>query len=352
MPLTRRALLAAALGSAGALAVGCRPPSTRPPRRNGLDAIRYQLGWLPQPEKGGLFQAQVAGLYRQHGLDVEIVPGAPQLNALQLLAAGRVDIVDSDSFRVLSVLRSGIPAVAIAAFGQRAPNVLLSHAHSGNDTLADLRGKPVMVSAPGRQSYWPWLRARYGYDDAQLRPYGGSLAPFLVDPTLSCEGFVTSEPFQLRRQHIEPVVHVLADHGYSAYSAVMLASSRLVAQRDDVVRRFVAATRLGWYQYLHGDSAAANAAIKRGNPYLDDARIAYSIAALKQTGIVESGDALQSGPGAMTDRRWQDFYHTMVAAEALPARLDVASAYTLRYVNERWTPPGMSPTTGSTTDAR
>ena len=57
-----------------------------------------------------------------------------------------------------------------------------------------------------------------------------------------------------------------------------------------MVQRFVDASAIGWYNYLHGDNSAANAAIKKDNPDITDAQIAYSIAKMKEYGIVDSGD--------------------------------------------------------------
>ncbi|HZZ11598.1 MAG TPA: ABC transporter substrate-binding protein [Paraburkholderia sp.] len=328
---SRRSMLAA-MGSVGVMAaLGFAAPA----RAQGLTKLVYQTGWLPQPEKGGLYQAAATGLYREHGLDVEIRVGAPQMNVNALFLAGRADFADSDSFRILNFVHQELPGVAVAAFGQKAPNVLLSHPGEAGPSLASLKGKPVLISAIGRQTYWQWLKTRYGFTDEQIRPYTSSMAPFLADPKLSMEGFVTSEPFDLQNAGVKPIVRLLADDGYDAYSAITLASPKQVAEQPDIVQRFVDATAKGWRSYLHGDPRPANDVIKRGNPDMSDAKIAYSIDAMKRYGIVDSGDAQAFGPGAMTDARWKRFYDSMVAAAALPAGLDIRKGYTLQFVNKR-----------------
>src|SRR5690606_11864864 len=89
---------------------------------------------------------------------------------------------------------------------------------------------------------------------------------------------------------------------------------------------------IGWYNYLHGDNATANALIKRDNPEMTDGQIAYSIAAMKEWGIVESGDAADLGIGCMTDERQRIFYEDMVAAGVLPGGLDYTRAFTTQFV--------------------
>lgn len=329
--LSRRALLAA-MGSVGVMAA---LGMSRPVRAQGLDKLIYQTGWLPQPEKGGLYQAAAMGIYREYGLDVDIRVGSPQMNVNAVFLAGRADFADSDSFRVLNFVRQGLPGIAVAAYGQRVPTALLSHPGGGDASLATLRGKPVLVSAIGRQTYWLWLKSKYGFTDDQIRPYTSSMAPFLADPSLNMEGFVTSEPFDLQRAGVQPIIRLLADDGYDSYSAITLAAPKMVEQKPELVQRFVDATAKGWASYLHGDPAPANDIIKRGNPEMTDAKIAYSIESMKRYGIVDSGDASRLGIGAMTDARWKRFYDSMVAAAALPAGLDIKKGYTLQFINRR-----------------
>lgn len=331
---SRRAFLVKASAAGAAAALG-GAPFVRHARAAAPQKLVYQTGWLPQPDKGGLYQALATGLYREAGLDVEIRPGSAQMNVNALFLAGRADFADSDSFRVLNFVRQGLPAVAVAAFGQRSPHAIASHPGTAGDTLPALKGKPILVSAIGRQSYWLWLKARYGYTDDQLRPFTGSLAPFLANRTLSTECFVTSDPYAMKQAGIDADVQLLADHGFSNYYGVIVTHPELVASRPDVVQRFVDATSKGWHSYLHGDPSPGNALIRQGNPEMTDAKIAFCIDAMRRYGIIASGDALQLGLGAMTDQRWKQFYDDTVAAQALPAGLDIGKGYTTQFVNHR-----------------
>lgn len=323
--ITRRSALAALAAPAFIRNAGAQA-STR---------VTYQTGWLPQPDKGGLYQALATGLYRDAGLDVDLRAGGPQLNAAQIFLAGKADFVDSDSTRVLNFAREGLPGVAVAAFGQKALTVLLSHPGAGHDTLESLKGQPLLVSTVGRQTYFPWLKARFGFTDAQARPYTFSMAPFLVDKAVSMEGFITSEPYEARRAGVEPVLHLLADHGYQAYSNVVVTSPKMVAERADVVQRFVDATARGWASYLQGDPRPGNELIRKGNPEMSDDKIAYARDAMKRAAIFESADVRTGGPGAMSDLQWKAVYDTMVTAGAMPAGVDPKKGYTLQFVNKR-----------------
>ena len=61
---------------------------------------------------------------------------------------------------------------------------------------------------------------------------------------------------------------------------------------------------------------------------MTDEQIAFSIAAMKKYGIVDSGDALTMGIGAMTDARWESFFTKSVIWGVYPADLPYKTGYT------------------------
>jgi NitT/TauT family transport system substrate-binding protein len=129
-------------------------------------------------------------------------------------------------------------------------------------------------------------------------------------------------------------VHLLADNGYVSYATTLETREQLVKEKPDVVQRFVNATIEGWYSYLYGDRSAANALIKKDNPEMNDEQLNYSHTKMLEYGIVDSGDALKLGIGAMTAARWREFADSMVKAGVYPADIDVSKAYTLQFVNK------------------
>lgn len=101
-----------------------------------------------------------------------------------------------------------------------------------------------------------------------------------------------------------------------------------------MVQRFVDASIIGWYNYLYGDSKAANAMIKKLNPEMTDDLLAYSTATMRDQGIVDSGDALKDGIGAMSDARVASFFDKMSRAGVVKRDIDYRRAYTLQFVNK------------------
>jgi NitT/TauT family transport system substrate-binding protein len=333
--LRRRTALCLAAGAAatGPLLV----PTSRRPHAQTLDKMSIQTDWRAQAEHGGYYQAIATGLYAKAGIECDVRQGGPSLNISQLLMAGRVDMTMSGSFEAFTFVRENAPFFTIAAIFQKDPQVLIGHPDTGFDSFEKLKGRPILIGAGGRVTYWPYLRKKYGLSDSQLRPYNYSLAPFLADRELIQQGFLSSEPYPITQAlGRPPSVLLIADAGYTPYQATIAISRKMVQEKKDLVQRFVDATLAGWAQYLKGGPAieAANALIKQNNPDQTDGRLAYAIKVLNDRGIVLSGDALTGGIGAMSAERWQSFYDTMVAVGVLPPGLDVARTHTLEFVNK------------------
>jgi NitT/TauT family transport system substrate-binding protein len=302
----------------------------------GAQAVSFGTDWKAEAEHGGYYQAIATGIYQRHGLDVTLRQGGPQVNHAQLLAAGVLDFnLAPNSFVPLNFVRENIPMVAVAAIFQKDPSVLIAHPGQGNDDLAALKGKPIMIGSDTRIGSWLFLKKKFGYADDQIRPYTFSVAPFLADPKAIQQGYLSSEPFTIEQQGVKPVVMLLADAGYSSYGSVIQSAEKTVRDKPDLVQRFVDASIEGWYSYLYGDPAPGNALIKRDNPEMTDALLAYGIAKIKEYGIVDSGDAKTYGIGAMTEARWRDFFETMASVGVYPKELDFRKAFTLQFVNKK-----------------
>jgi NitT/TauT family transport system substrate-binding protein len=300
------------------------------------EKITFLTDWLAQAEHGGYYQALAEGLYKAEGLDVTIRQGGPQVNTAQVLLSGAVDMaIEVNGFIPLNALKENANYVAVAAFFQRDPQILMSHPEAGFKDLKDLKGKPILISNDAWETYWKFLKVRYGFEDKQARPYTFNLAPWLADKTLTQQGYITSEPFVARTAGVNPTIFLLADYGYSTYSQVLMVSKKMAAEEPKVVQAFIDASTKGWNSFLIGDHSRAAALILKENPDYTIKMNDDSIKALKEYGIVDSGDAKALGIGAMTDARWKDFFDTMVRAGVYPASLDYRQAYTLQFINKK-----------------
>ena len=301
-----------------------------------LDKVTFGTNWVAEAEHGGFYQAFADGTYQKYGLDVTIVPGGPQINNRILLAVGKLDFfMSANTLQSFDAVEQKVPTLAVAAMFQKDPQVLIAHPDVGVESFKGLKDMTVFISREGMVGYFQWLKAEYKFSDAKVKPYTFNPQPFLADKMSAMEGYVTSEPFAIEKQAgFKPKVFLLADYGFSSYSTLIETRRDLVENKADLVQRFVDASIIGWYHYLYGDNSAANALIKKQNAEMTDDQLAYSVAKLKEYGIVDSGDTLKLGIGAMTDARYAGFLDKMVRAGVVKPTVDFRKAYTLRFVNK------------------
>jgi NitT/TauT family transport system substrate-binding protein len=300
------------------------------------ETLRFGLNWLPQAEMCGFYQAKATGLYDKAGLDVEIVPGGPDRNIPLIVAAGELDLAMGSSFTTLNMVARNIPAQTVAAFFQKDPQTLVAHADQGVKTLADLKGRPIMVAKFSQQEFWQFLKQKHGFKDSQLRPYTYSAAPFLADPKAVQQGYVTEDALLLGKELPKPPVSILlADYGYQNYATTVFGLRRYIDGHRQAVAAFVDASRAGWVQCMQGDYALAMKATLAANPKHGEALYHFKMKQMRELGLVDSGDAKANGIGAMSEARWKDFFDTMVSAGVYARTLDYKAAYTLEFVSAR-----------------
>ena len=302
-----------------------------------LDKVSFGTNWVAEAEHGGHYQALADGTYRRYGLDVTIVPGGPNVNNRMLLPVGKLDFfMSANTLQSFDAVERNIPILAVAAMFQKDSQVLIAHPDQGIDKFEDLKKLTLFISPEGIASYFQWLKADYGFSEKKVKPYTSNSQPFLVDKRSAMQGYVTSEPFAIeKRAGFKPKVFLLADYGFNSYSTLIETRRDLVVKKPDLVQRFVDASIIGWMNYLYGDNKAANALIKRQNPEMTDELLAYSIAKMKEYGIVDSGDTVTLGVGAMTDARMKNFYDKMARAGVVKPSIALEKAYTLQFVNKR-----------------
>ncbi len=301
-----------------------------------LDKVTFGTNWLPDPEAGGYYQALVDGTYAKYGLDVTITPGGPQTNGGYLLVAGKIEFyMGGDMLGDFLAAQQNIPTVAVAADFQKDPQAFMSHPGVGLDKWTDLPKATAFVSQTGIASFYAWMSVAWGFSYDKIKPYNFNSIPFIADPHSIQQAYVTSEPFEVEKLGgFKPNIFLLSDYGFSGYASTIETRRDLVEKNPDLVQRFVDASAIGWYHYLYGDNRKAIEAIKRENPDISDEQIAFSIAKLKEYGIVNSGDTLKYGIGAMTDERIKDFFDKMVKVGIVKADTDYRRAYTLKFVNK------------------
>jgi NitT/TauT family transport system substrate-binding protein len=320
------------IGAMGAAALaGCGDQGS------GKTKLKFALDWRAEPEHGGYYQAYANGEFAKRGLDVEIVQGGPSVNVPQMIAAGEIDLgVGSNSFIVMNLVKEKAPIKAIAAFFQKDPQCLIIHPDPAVRSIADLKGRPFLLADASRDSFWAWLKAKYGFTDAQVRKYNYNLGPFLADAQAVQQGYITSEPITVEKEgHFKPQVLLLAKEGYPSYGSMLLASDKMLSDRSEIARKFVDACIDGWTSWMDGDPKPGNALILKANPEMTSDLLDQARTKMINFGIVEDSDTDKTGIGAMRDDRWRAFFEAGVKQGLYPPDMPWRQGYTLGLVNRR-----------------
>jgi NitT/TauT family transport system substrate-binding protein len=302
------------------------------------EKVVFATNWKAQPGHGGFYQALVDGTYKKYGLDVEIQQGGPQVNNRPLLATGKLDfLMTGNLLQTFDNVKNGVPTTIVAAIFQKDPQALFAHPNQGYTKFADLAKAPVVfIGKDGQFSFWQWMKAEYGFKDEQLKPYTYNVGPFLADKKSAQQGYSIAEPISIKKQAgFDPMVFLLADNGFSTYATTIETRLDMVQKKPETVRKFVEASIIGWYNYLYGDNKAANDMLAKLNPDNDAAAIQGGIELMKKYGVVDSGESLTKGIGAMSDARIKDFHDKMVKAGLYKAgEVDLSKVATTQFVNK------------------
>jgi NitT/TauT family transport system substrate-binding protein len=318
------------------LVAACSPAEKKTAEPTGRTAMKLATDWRAEAELGGYYQALATGEYAKRGLDVTLIQGGPAVNVPQLLATGAVDVgVGSNSFIVMNLAKEKAPVKAVAAFMQKDPQVLIAHPDQGINSIADMKGRPILLSDASITAFWVWLKAKYGFTDDQVRKYNYSAAPFLADKRVIQQGYATSEPYLIEKEgKIKPAVFLLADSGYPAYASMALMPDSFIAKNPAAAQAFVEATTAGWKSYLYGDAKPGDAAILKDNPEMTQDVLDQAREKMRSYGIVaaDAPNGQGVGIGQMTDARWAEFFKVASEQGVYPKDMDYKQAYTLQFL--------------------
>jgi NitT/TauT family transport system substrate-binding protein len=262
-------------------------------------ATRVALNWKPEPEFGGLFEAQRSGAFERRGIPVEITggPGAP---VVQMIDSGQVEYGVVSADEVLIARDRGADVVAVFATYQTSPQGLMVHAEQRAASLPDVFGEGGKLAVEPGLAYVKFLQSHYDLSKIAVVPYSYSIAPFLSDPEMAQQVFVTAEPIAARRAGANVRVFLVAESGYNPYTAVYATRGARIRENPEQVAAFVDALREGWRAYLR-DPAPANRDMGQRNTEMDAET--FALGAEAQHPLIEVAG---TEVGAMTAPRWAE----------------------------------------------
>jgi NitT/TauT family transport system substrate-binding protein len=315
------------------LAAACAVATGASAADSTLTPVTFTLNWIPSADHAGYYAAKLMHIYERYGLDVTITPGGPQLNIYQLLAAGQTDMIMGTTMRTLNARLHGIPIVTIASWYQKDATTFMLHPENKSQSLAELNHNPMFIPGISRVNYWPWLKAKFGYSDEQLKPFDSSYRAWSLDPTAVAQGYVTNDhPIMVGVNVPDGRSLMLADFGWTQYINTVDATDALISEKPEVLRNFLKATAEGWRSYL-ADPKATNEELIRLNSQLDMPTLVEGYKMIKDNKLLDGGDAAAGKIGVISDKRMSAFVDEMVTAGAIARSPEYAKSYTLKFLD-------------------
>jgi NitT/TauT family transport system substrate-binding protein len=287
-------------------------------------AQELALNWKPEPEFGGFYEALIGGVYERSGLKVSILPGGAGQPVTQMVAAKKVEFGIAAADEIILARSQGAKVTALFAVYQEDPQGFMVHEERGIKTLKELFQSPGKIALQKGLPYTLWLEKHYAPVSATIVPYTGGITSFLRDLMFSQQCFITAEPIAARREGKTPRTLLISESGFNPYLAVVITHEDTLKQSPDRVKRFIAATREGWKNYLQSPNKT-NAAMQKLNPSMDLAT--FEEGARIQKKFIEPADSRKKRLGSMERRRWERLYEQLQELKLVKSGLDVSGFY-------------------------
>lgn len=305
------------------------------------DKVSVQLDYVVRGNHAMFFVAQEKGYYAKNGIEVTAIQkGTGSPNAMRLVGNGNAEFGFGD-LPTLAVSRSqNVPVVALAAVNQHSPLAMLSLASKTKLTKPqDLKGLNIGVQPSG--STYVFLKAFLATNGMSLNdikqstvtpPYENYLLLGRVD---AVPGYIDAEVPELEAKAGGPgslSIMQGSDFGYKVYGSGLFTTEKMIAEKSDVVQRFVNAYMQAFADVANNPAEAADIIIKANPEYANRKTVLVQQIEADVKHSFFSDDTKANGIGWMTEAVWASTVKTLVEQEVMKQSIPAASAFTDKYL--------------------
>jgi NitT/TauT family transport system substrate-binding protein len=305
------------------------------------DQVKVQLDYVVRGNHAMFFVAKEKGYFTKEGIDVTAIQrGTGSPNAMRFVGGGNSDFGFGDLPTLVVARSQGVPVVTLAAVNQHSPLGMLAVASKHKLTKpADLKGLNIGVQPSG--STYVFLKAflaanGMSLDDVKQStvtpPYENYLLLGRVD---AIPGYIDAEVPELEAKAGGPgslSIMQGSDFGYVVYGSGLFTSEKMIAEKSDVVQRFVNAYMMAFADVVKNPEEAADIIIKANPEYGPKKDVLVKQIEADIKGTFFSPDTKAHGLGWMTNDKWAATVKTLLDQSVIKQSIDPAAAFTDKYL--------------------
>lgn len=185
-------------------------------------AASVQFGWTPNVENMAAIVAEQKGYFAEEGIDIDILPGGPEVSADSQLVSGNADMALLDSQTLAQSVANGAPIVGIGATYQTSGSAIISLAGSGITSPKDLEGKTFGLSQIDHRVYEPFLKAE-GVDlsTVTIVDTGADPASLVSGEVDAMSSMLSNQPVTLKEKGVDTNAIPLSESGYNPWNGIL-----------------------------------------------------------------------------------------------------------------------------------
>ena len=307
-----------------------------------LDDARLRLNWMYYGSHAGFALGKDSGAYRDAGINLDIRSGNGSSSAHRLVANGDSDFAYGSCAAMVTLAAQGAPLISVGVIDAAGTEAVIVRPDAGVKTIQDLKGKMILTTAnAGVNTFFPLVMRNAGMDASDVNltnvPDGALVSSYLqgAGGAVAILGGLDDKPAEIEANGGEPpVTFAYSDFGVNQVGYCLSTHKETVAQRPELVKRFVTATVQAYAETeKNPDAAVASMADIVGGSMAEDQGKAQARAVLDVTlGILYSNANKERRLGLNVASDWDDMLSLMKDFNDLETDLPASAFYTNEFL--------------------
>jgi NitT/TauT family transport system substrate-binding protein len=291
--------------------------------------INFRLQWFSHSQFAGYIVAKGKGYYKEYGLDVDILPGGPDLKPPVTVAAGTDDIGIAVPNQIIAAQSNGVPLTIIAQIFQDSPNRYILKKENSIKELSDLKGKKVGLWLGGDEVEFIAMLKTQGMTgkDIQIIPQEFSVVPFIQDQYVCSQVTSYGEMnFLAIKGWTKDKLQVLSPKDYNSaiLGDLLFCKKDYLEKNKETVVKFLEASIKGWQFCISNPDDALNIILNTNKELSKEEQILVMKSVIE---LITTGDAKNYGIGYINPKDLENAERILYDSKQIDKRVDISKVF-------------------------